>query len=135
MFCCISHKVLDNDYVRKLHILFIAPAISIVSSPTGTAVSGSDNTFDYPILSSVRLMCQPTPPPEITVNYSWNTTRCYTHGNYSHGTPSCFPNNVNMQSVTGSDLTAVDGGTVTCTVTIDGHNYTSGPFTLRVSGM
>ena len=114
--------------------MFIAPAINIVSSPGGTSVSGSTNTFDYPVLSSVRLVCQLTPPPEIPVDYSWNTTRCYTHNSYNDNTPSCFPRNVNMQSVIGSDLTAVDGGTLTCTVTIDGGNYTSGPFTLRVSG-
>ena len=79
-------------------------------------------------------MCQLTPPPEITVDYSWNTTRCYTHSGYNGGTPSCFPNNVNMQTVTSGVLTAVDAGTLTCTVTIDGRNYASRPFTLRVSG-
>ena len=115
----------------------VAPAINIVSSPAGTPVSGSNNTFDYPVLSSVNLTCKLTPPPIFNVNYSWNTTRCYTHSGYNSGMPSCFPNNgmmSNTQTVIGIDLTAEDAGTVTCTITISGSNFTSEPFTLRISG-
>ena len=39
-----------------------------------------------------------------------------------------------QQSVTGNNLNAKDAGTVTCTVRINGHEYTSEPFTLRISG-
>ena len=36
--------------------------------------------------------------------------------------------------MTGNDLLAEDAGTITCTVTISGSDYTSEPFTLRISG-
>ena len=39
-----------------------------------------------------------------------------------------------MQNVTGNDLNAEDAGTITCIVTISGSDYTSEPFTLRISG-
>ena len=110
----------------------LVPTISIVSSPGSTSVSGS--TFDYPILSSVTLTCMADPSPVISVSFSWNTTRCYTNSDYNNGVPACFPHNQTTQSVTGNDLTAEDAGTITCTVTISGNEYTSGPFTLRISG-
>ena len=36
--------------------------------------------------------------------------------------------------MTDNDVNAEDAGTITCTVTISGSDYTSGPFTLRISG-
>jgi len=38
--------------------------VTIVSNPAGTLVSGSTNTFDYPILSSVTLTCTVDPSPK-----------------------------------------------------------------------
>jgi len=66
-------------------------------------------------------------------SYQWNTAGCYTNSNYNGGSPGCFPHDETTQSVS-DDVTAEDAGTITCTVTIDGSDYTSGPFTLRVSG-
>ena len=114
-----------------MHSLSVAPTVTIVSSPAGTPVSGSTNTFDYPILSSVTLTCMVDPVPLISVMYSWDTTNCYTNAGYSGG---CFPDGQVTQSVTGNDVTAEDAGTITCTVTISGSDYTSEPFTLRISG-
>ena len=108
--------------------------ITITSSPAGVPVSGSTNTFDYPVLSSVVLTCMVNPSPSSTVTYQWNTTGCYTHPNFNNGNPRCFPNGLTTERVTGIDLTAEDAGTITCTVTINGTEYTSGPFTLRISG-
>ena len=111
--------------------------VTIVSSPAGTPVSGSTNTFDYPILSSVTLTCNVTSNDgsSSTVNfYQWNTTRCYTHPNRNGGNPECFPHGQTTQNVTGNDLNAEDAGTITCTVTISDSDYTSEPFTLRISG-
>ena len=117
--------------------LTIAPTLAIVSRPAGTPVSGSDNIF-YPILSSVTLMCVLDPLPSsslsIDVSYQWNTSRCYTHPNFNDGGPRCFPHNQTTQIVTDDNVTAEDAGTITCTVTINGSDYTSGPFTLRISG-
>jgi len=65
-------------------------------------------------------------------NYQWNTTRCFT--NDLHTIPTCFPTGQTTQSVTDNNLLAEDAGTITCTVTINGVDYTSGPLTLRISG-
>ena len=106
--------------------------VTIVSSPAGTPVSGPANTFDYPIFSNVTLTCMLDPPPSATVVYRWNTTGCYSNSNYT-GVP-CFPRNQMTQDVTGTGLTAKDAGTITCTVTFGTMQYTSAPFTLRISG-
>ena len=73
------------------------------------------------------------PSPATTVTYQWNTARCFT--SFRHNIPTCFPANQTTQSVTDNNLLAEDAGTITCTVTIDGVNYTSGPLTLRISGI
>ena len=111
--------------------------VTIVSSPAGTPVNGSTNTFDYPILSSVTLTCNVTSDDgsSFTVtSYQWNTDGCYTHPDFHGGSPNCFPVDQVVQSVTDDDIVAEDAGTFTCTVTINGNNYTSELFILRVSG-
>ena len=122
---------------KNLKIYFnvpVVPVAVIVSNPTGTPVSGSPNTYDYPILSDVNLTCMVDPLPVIPVSYRWNTTRCYTHSDYNNGNPRCFPHGQATRIVTDSDLTAEDAGTVTCILTLFGMDYTSEPFTLRISG-
>ena len=113
---------------------YTAPNVTIVSSPAGTPVSGSTNTFDYPILSSVTLTCMVDPTSSSSVTYQWNTAGCYTNSKFTGSNPECFPLGQTTQSVTGNDLNAEDAGTITCTVTISGSDYTSEPFTLRISG-
>ena len=66
-------------------------------------------------------------------SYQWNTGGCFT--NNAHYTPTCFPTGQTTQSVTGNSLLAEDAGTITCTVTIGGVDYSSGPLTLRISGI
>ena len=85
-------------------------------------------------MSSVTLTCMVNPTPSSSVTYQWNTDNCYTHTRFTSGNPQCFPHGQTTQSVTGNDLNAKDAGTITCTVTISGSNYTSEPFTLRISG-
>ena len=106
---------------------------TIVSNPAGTPVSGSTNTFDYPILSSVTLTCMVDPSPPADATYQWNTGGCFT--NDRHTTQTCFPTGQTTQHVTGNDLIAEDAGTITCTVTIGGVDYTSIPLTLHISGI
>jgi len=72
------------------------------------------------------------PLPSTNITYQWNTTGCY---KYNNGRQECFPQNLTTQNVTDNDLTAEDAGIVTCSVTIDGIDYSSEPFTLRISGM
>ena len=88
-------------------------------------------------MSSVTLTCNVAADdglPVTVTSYRWNTTGCYTHPNRNNGNPTCFPDGQTTQSVTDNDVTAEDAGTITCTVTISGSDYTSGPFTLRISG-
>ena len=99
-------------------------------------------------MSSVTLTCNVAADdglPFTVTSYRWDTTQCYTHPNRNGGSPSCFPDGETTQSVTDDDVTAEDAGTITCTVTISGSDftsgsgsgsgdYTSGPFTLHISG-
>ena len=108
--------------------------VTIINSPAGTPVSGSTNTFDYPILSNVTLTCMVNPTPSSSITYRWNTDDCYINSQFTLSNPECFPHGQTTQNVTGNDLNAEDAGTITCTVTISGSDYTSEPFTLRISG-
>ena len=73
-------------------------------------------------------------PSFSVTSYQWNTAGCYTNTNFNANRPRCFPCGQTTQSVTGYYVNAEDAGTVTCTVIINGSNYTSEPFTLRISG-
>ena len=106
--------------------------VTIISTPAGTPVSGSTNTFDYPILSNVTLTCMVDPSPPAGATYQWNTGGCFT--NDRHFDQTCFPVGQTTQSVTGYHLLAEDAGIIACTVTIGGVNYASDTFTLHVSG-
>ena len=77
-------------------------------------------------------MVTPTPSPSVT--YRWNAARCYTNSKFTPSNPQCFPHGQTTQNVTGNNLNAEDAGTITCTVTISGSDYTSEPFTLCISG-
>ena len=85
-------------------------------------------------MSSVTLTCMVNPTPSSFVTFQWNTTGCYTNSKFTPGNPQCFPYGHTTLNVTGNDLNAEDAGTITCTVIISGINYTSEPFTLRISG-
>ena len=85
-------------------------------------------------MNNVTLTCMVNPTPSSPVTYQWNTTGCYTNSKFTGSNPQCFPHGRTTQNVTGNDLLAEDAGTITCTVTINGSNYTSEPFTLRISG-
>ena len=96
---------------------------TIISTPTGTPVAGSPNTFVYPILSSVILTCDTVPSATNSTMFTWNITGCTT----------CFPFNEVTQNVTTSSLTPDDAGTFTCTADDGGDVATSDSFILRVS--
>jgi len=118
-----------------LNVTLLVPTVTLVNTPAGTPVSGSTNTFDYPILSRVTLTCMVDLSGLSLPNgtsFQWNTGGCFT--NDFNSIPMCFPVGQTTQSVTGNNLLAEDAGTITCTVTIGGVDYTSGPLTLRISG-
>ena len=74
------------------------------------------------------------PTPSSSVPYQWNTTGCYTNNKFTGSNPQCFPHGQTTQSVTGNNLNAEDAGTITCHATINGVEFDSEPFTLRISG-
>ena len=110
--------------------------VTIVTDPAGVPVDGQNNTFDYPILTGVRMTCMVTTAdgsPATMTSYRWNTMNCY---NNSHGVSNRCLNAQDRtnRSIVGNNLRARDAGTVSCTATINGTNYTSDPLTLRLSG-
>ena len=110
--------------------------VTIVTDPAGVPVNGQNNTFDYPILTNVTLMCIATAAdgsPANVTSYRWSTTNCY---NNSDGVLNfCYrANGKTTQNITDNNLRAQDAGTVNCTATINGNDYTSDPLTLRISG-
>jgi len=74
------------------------------------------------------------PSPSSSIMYQWNTTGCYTNSNYNGGSPGCFPHGETTQSVSDDDVTAEDAGTISCIVTYNSIQFTSGPLTVHVSG-
>ena len=110
--------------------------VTIVTEPEGTPVNGSNNTFDYPILTSVSLMCMITIPGGSSINvtsYSWAATDCYNHTGGVES-PCFYSGGCTGNIITEDSLLAPDAGTVTCTATIAGVDFTSDPLTLRISG-
>ena len=110
--------------ILLLYIGVDGQTVTIVTDPAGVPVDGQDNTFDYPILTSVTLMCIATAAdgsPATVTSYCWHSSQ----------TTLNIPNS---HAITFDNLLARDTGTVSCTATIDGTNYTSDPLTLRISG-
>ena len=108
--------------------------VTIVTDPAGVPVDVQSNTFDYPILTSVTLMCIATAAdgsPATVTSYHWNAINCYGDSDYY---PCFYSHGQTSQNITGNNLRAQDAGTVRCTATIDGTNYTSDPLILRISG-
>jgi len=66
-------------------------------------------------------------------NYRWTATNCYTRTGGVQD-PCFYSGGITGQNITGDDLLAQDAGTVTCTANINGTDYISDPFILRISG-
>ena len=110
--------------------------VTIVTDPAGVPVDGQNNTFDYPILTSVTLICIATAAdgsPATVTSYHWNAINCY-NNSYGINDPCFYSNGQTEQNITGNNLQAKDAGTVRCTATIGGIDYTSDPLTLCISG-
>ena len=127
-------------HVFELYVGFDGElTVTIVTDPAGIPVDGQDNTYGYPILTNVNLTCMATTAdgsPATVTSYRWNAINCYNTNDgvdepcfYSQGeTSQSIPNSFDVA------LRAQDAGTVNCTATIDGTDYTSDPLTLRISG-
>ena len=109
--------------------------VTIVTEPPGIPVTGTTITFDYPILTRVNMTCNVTTPdgsPVTATSYRWTGTNCYTNPDVND---PCFYDGQTGQTITDSNgVLSQDAGTVTCTATVDGVDYTSEPLTLRISG-
>ena len=110
--------------------------VTIVTYPAGIPVDDEPNTYDYPILTSVTLMCMVTPVNGSLVNvtsYLWTAVDCY-NNSYGVDDPCFYDGGKTGQNITGIDILAQDAGTVICTATIDDTDYISDALTLRISG-
>ena len=130
---CVSF--IKHNVATVLLILGVdGQTVTIVTDPAGVPVDGQFNTFDYPILTSVTLMCNAIDPdgsPATVISYHWNALNCYGDG----GSYPCFYSQGQTgQNITGNNLRAQDAGTVNCIATINGTSYISDPLTLRISG-
>ena len=108
--------------------------VTIVTDPAGVPVNGQDNTFDYPLFTNVTLFCMATAvggSPATVMSYHWNAINCHQQ---TVGDPCFYNQSQTSQNITGNNLLAQDAGTVSCTATINGTDYTSDPLTLRISG-
>ena len=120
----------------RLYLTGVSINVTIVTNPEGTPVNGSNNTFDYPILTSVSLMCVATTPdgsPITATSYSWTATNCYNHTDGVRS-PCFYSGGRTGNIITGDSLLALDAGTVTCNATVAGFSYPSDPLTLRIAG-
>ena len=111
-------------------------SVTIVTDPQGTPITGLNNTFDYPILTSISLMCMATTSdgsPVTMTSYSWTATNCYNHtGGVDN--PCFYSGGRTGYNITENSLLAPDAGTVSCTATIGSVSFTSDSLTLRISG-
>ena len=98
------------------HTLILKLQFVIKSFP----ISGSTNTFDYPILSNT-LTCMVETSSLTVTSYQWNTAGCYTNSKFTGINPECFPHGQTTHNMTGNALNAQYAGTITCTVTISGR--------------
>ena len=69
-------------------------------------------------------------------SYNWTTKGCYNNAQFTKGGPECFADVLGQtkQKVTVNNLNAEDAGAIICTASINGSEYTSQPFTFRISG-
>ena len=72
--------------------------------------------------------------PVTVTSYSWTASNCYTRTGGVQDPCFYYVGNPTGQNITGVNLLTQAAGTVTCTATIDGMDYTSDPLTLRISG-
>ena len=138
------HEIYTLHVKRNTYfVMFVSPFladptinVAIGTDPPGTPVNGLSNTFDYSLLTSIRLFCNATPAdgsPLTGVSYNWHDSDCYTS---SHGVQdSCFYSiHTTGYNITSNSLRPQDAGKVTCTVSVGTESYTSDILTLRISG-
>ena len=72
--------------------------------------------------------------PVTVTSYEWTATNCYTRNGGVQDPCFYSVGDLTGQNVSSTGLLAPSAGTVTCTATINGMDYTSDPLTLRISG-
>ena len=126
--------------MHELYVGVDGQTVTIVTDPAGIPVHGQNNTFDYPMLTNVTLMCIVTAvdeSPATVTSYNWNCSMQLTEtvcDFYSTYLSSRAQQAQTQQNITVNNLQAKHAGTVRCTATIGGTNYTSDPLIFRISG-
>ena len=123
--------------MHELYVGVDGQTVTIVTDPVGIPVDNQSNTFDYPILTSVTLMCIVTAVDESSAtvtSYNWN---CVMH--FANSTCNLFSTDLDQlpqtQNTSINNLQAKHASAmIYCTATIGGTNYTSDPLILRISG-
>ena len=117
---------------------FMHVGIYVTGNPSGRQVHRNNPyLIEYPILSKVILSCRFRSHQGYFLTasaYNWNTDQCHRNLYYNNGNPACFPTGQTRSEVTGTNLTALDGGIISCIITYNGVMYTSIPFTIRITG-
>ena len=122
--------------MHELYVGVDGQNVTIVTDPAGIPVHGQNNTFDYPILTSVTLMCIVTAvdkSPATVTSYNWNCSMQLNENCDIYSTGQVLQVQT-QQNITVYNLLAQRAVTVRCTATIGGTNYTSDPLILRISG-
>ena len=96
--------------------------VSIKTDPPGFSSYGNNNTVEYLMGSDLNLTCLVTPIAPADSEFSWN---CST---------GCFADMRMEQTINISNLTTLDSGLVTCSITVNDLDYHSDPLDLQVTG-
>ena len=96
--------------------------VSIITDPPGFSVDGNNNAIEYLLGSDLNLTCLVTPTPLAGSVFSWN---CST---------GCFADMRMEQTINVTNLTAMDSGSITCSLTVGDLDYHSEPLDLLVTG-
>ena len=87
--------------------------VTVFTSPSGTPVPGSNNTFQYFTGTFLALFCYVTPTPPPNSEFSWS---CST---------GCFADMEMNQIIYTDELEETDSGVLNCSVSINEIDYFS----------
>ena len=94
--------------------------VTVITSPTGIPVPGSNNTFQYFAGTFLFLICYVTPTPPADSEFTWS---CST---------GCFADMEMEQTINVTGIEEMDSGVINCSVIIDGMEYFSEFIELQV---
>ena len=98
--------------------------VTIVSDPPGNLVDDDNNTvFEHLIGSNITFTCEV------------NSTLTFNDSDFVWGcSTGCFADMVEEQTINITEIEVTDSGVLTCSIIINGVDYTSEPYDLQVTG-